>query len=169
MLLARFLRPGEVFEMEISDMGQWTETRNQYLLVKADKASKFLVKFPLLTKEAIGVAKAVLDVLLTFGLPVSLHSDPSTTFAAEPSRQVDERVFSSITNLWTMREHMRPLKGWTLVIRGAGRKVQDVATTAGCIRARGSLNRSYDTPDTSLPGKATPFCIFSGRDPRIQF
>ena len=59
-------------------MGQRTETGNRYLLVMVDKASKFLSGFPLPTKEAMGVAKTVLDVVLTFGLPVSLRSDPGT-------------------------------------------------------------------------------------------
>ena len=53
------------------------------MLVILDKASKFIFDFPFPTKEAMGVAKAVLDVALTFGLPVLLRSGPDTEFTAE--------------------------------------------------------------------------------------
>ena len=43
---------------------------NKVLLVAVDKASKFLFAFPLPTKEALGVARTLLEVMLTFGLPL---------------------------------------------------------------------------------------------------
>ena len=64
--------------MDIQDMGQRTERGNRYLL-----ASKILFGFLFPTKEAMGVAEVVLDVVLTFSLPLSLRSDPSTEFTAE--------------------------------------------------------------------------------------
>ena len=43
MLPARFLRPGEVFEIDTQGMGQRIKAGNRYLLIMADEASKFLI------------------------------------------------------------------------------------------------------------------------------
>jgi len=48
-----------------------------------DKANKLRFGIPLPKKEAKGVANAVLDVVFTFNLPVSLRNDLGTKFIAE--------------------------------------------------------------------------------------
>ena len=48
-----------------------------------DRANKFLFVYPLPDKTAENVAKKLLELLLTFGIPLSLHSDPGTEFTAE--------------------------------------------------------------------------------------
>ena len=83
MLPGRFLRPGDIFEMDTQDIGQRTEAGNRYLLTVVHKASKFLFAFPLPTKETLGVARALLDLIFTFGLPVLLRSYPGTEFTTE--------------------------------------------------------------------------------------
>ena len=83
VLSAWLLRPEEVFESEAQDMGQQTVASNRYLLVVVDKASKFLFAFPLPTNQELGVAVALLDVVLTFGLMISLCSHPGTEVTAE--------------------------------------------------------------------------------------
>ena len=84
MLSAWLLSSKEVFESEAQDIGQQTEASNRYLMVVVDKASKFLFASPLPTNnEELGVAVALLDVLLTFGLMISLCSHPGTEVTAE--------------------------------------------------------------------------------------
>ena len=83
MLPARFLKPWEVLEMDIQDMGAKSEAGNKHLLVIVDRPSKFLFTYPLPIKTAENVAKKLLELLLTFGIPLSLRSDPDTEFTAE--------------------------------------------------------------------------------------
>ena len=75
MLPARFLRPWEVLEMDIQDMHQLSSAGNRYLLVVMDKASKFLFGFPLPSKEAVEVSRKLMELMLTFGVPVRMQSD----------------------------------------------------------------------------------------------
>ena len=64
-------------------MGARSEAGNKYLLVEVDRASKFSFAYPLPRNTAENVAKKLLDLLLTFGIPFSLRSDPGTEFTAE--------------------------------------------------------------------------------------
>ena len=64
-------------------MGTRSEAGNKHLLVIVDRASKLLFAYPLPNKTAENVAKKLLDLLLTFGILLSLCSDPSTDFTAE--------------------------------------------------------------------------------------
>ena len=83
MLPARFLKPLEVLEMDIHDMGARSEAENRLLFVIVDRASKFLFAYPLPNKRAEGVARKLLELMLTFRIPLSLRSDPGTEFNAE--------------------------------------------------------------------------------------
>ena len=69
--------------MNIHDMGASSEAGNKHLLVIVDRASKFLFAYPLSDKTAENVAKKLLELLSTFEIPPSLHSDPGTEFTAE--------------------------------------------------------------------------------------
>ena len=69
--------------MNTHDMGTRFEAGKKHLLVIVNRASKFLFAYPLPNKTAENVAKKLLDLLLTFGIPLSLCSDPSTEFTAE--------------------------------------------------------------------------------------
>ena len=83
MLPARFLKPWEVLEMDIYDMGARSEAENKHLFVIVDRASKILL-YPLPNKTTENVAKKLLELPLTFGiLPLSLCSDSGTEFTAE--------------------------------------------------------------------------------------
>ena len=83
MLPARFLQPWEVLEMNIHDMGARLEAGNKHLLIVVDRASKFRFAYPLPNKIAENMTKKFLELLLTFGTPLSLRSDPDTEFTAE--------------------------------------------------------------------------------------
>ena len=64
-------------------MGARSEAGNKHLLIIVDRASKFLFTYPLPNKTAENVAKKLLELLLTFGIPLSLRSNPGTEFTAE--------------------------------------------------------------------------------------
>ena len=64
--------------MGIHEMGVRLEAGNESLLVVLDRASKCLFAYPLPNKTAKNVAKTLLKLLLTFGIPLSLRSDPGT-------------------------------------------------------------------------------------------
>ena len=68
--------------MDIHDMGARLEAGNRHLLVVVDRASKFRFAYPLPNKTAENVAKTLFELLLTFGIPLSLRSDPGTEFNA---------------------------------------------------------------------------------------
>ena len=53
-----------------------------------DRASKFLFAYPLPNKNAESVVKKLLELLLTFGIPLSLYSNPGTEFTAEVVRHL---------------------------------------------------------------------------------
>ena len=61
-------------------MGQQTPADNLYLLILEDKATKFLFAISLPSKEALGLARALLEVTFAFDLPVSLRSDMRRCF-----------------------------------------------------------------------------------------
>ena len=48
-----------------------------------DRASKIMLAYPLPNKAADDVPKKLLELLSTFGIPLSLRSDPGTEFTAE--------------------------------------------------------------------------------------
>ena len=82
-LPARFLKRWEVLETDIHDMGAMSEAGTKHRLAIVDRASKFLFAYPQLNKTAENVAKKLLKLLLTFGIPLSLRSDPGMEFTAE--------------------------------------------------------------------------------------
>ena len=66
-----------------TDMGARSEARNKYLLVVVERVSKFLFAYPLPNKTAENMAKKLFELLLAFGIPLSLHSDLVTEFTAD--------------------------------------------------------------------------------------
>ena len=83
LLPARFLKPWEVLEKDIHDMGARLKAGNKYLLIVVDRASKFLFACLLPSKTVQNVAKKLLELLLRFGIPLSLRSDLGTEFTAK--------------------------------------------------------------------------------------
>ena len=75
MLPARFLEPSEVLEVDLQKVPNTSEAGNEYLLLGIDKASKFPFAYPLPSKEAHGVARLLLDLCLTFGVPSFIRAD----------------------------------------------------------------------------------------------
>ena len=69
--------------MDIHGMGARSKAGNKHFLVIVDRASKRLFAYLLPSKIAENVAKKLLELLLIFGIPLSLRSDPGTEFTAE--------------------------------------------------------------------------------------
>lgn len=83
ILAAQVLRPLEVLEMDIQDLHQPSSAGNRYLLVVVDKATKFLFGFPLSSLEAVEVSRKVMELMLTFGVPVRIRGDAGGEFTAK--------------------------------------------------------------------------------------
>ena len=69
--------------MNIHNIGVRSEDRKKYLPVVVNRAIKFLFAYPLPNKNTDNVAKKLLELLSTFGISLSLHSDPGMEFPAE--------------------------------------------------------------------------------------
>ena len=78
MLPSRFLRPGEVLDVDIQDMGVKSDAGKKSSTGGSRQSQQVLVRLPLPTKEAIGVGRKLLEVMLTLGLPLYVRSDPES-------------------------------------------------------------------------------------------
>ena len=83
MLPTRFLQPREILEMDIHDMGARLEAENKHLLVVGKESQQIPVRLSTTQQDAENVAKNFVELLLTFGIPLSLRSDPGTEFTTE--------------------------------------------------------------------------------------
>ena len=83
MMPTRLLRPWEVLDVYIQDFKQKSQEGNRYLLVVVDRASIFLLTYPLPSKNAVEVSRKVMAVLLTFGMPPSTRSIAGGEFTAQ--------------------------------------------------------------------------------------
>ena len=169
MLPSRFLKPWEVLELDIHDMGARSEAGNKCLLVVVDKASKFLFAYPLPNTTVENVAKKLLEMLLTFGIHLSLLSDPGTEFTAEDVQHLCKWL--NVTIDYGPSDHPRTqgaaerLGGWiheTLVelCKNWPQRWDEYMQPAPW------LHRT--TPGPRLPDKATLFLLLFGRDCRTQ-
>ena len=82
MLPGRAIEPWEVMEMDLMNMGTESLSRNKYLLLVVDEASKFPFAFPLPSKQAEEVARHLLQLCLTFGVLRVIRSDGGGEFEA---------------------------------------------------------------------------------------
>ena len=94
--------------MDIHDMGARLKAGNRHLLVIVDRASKFLFAYPLPNKSAEGAAKKILEQLLTFRIPLSLHSDPGTAFTVKVVQHLCKWL--NVTIAYDPTDHRGPKK-----------------------------------------------------------
>ena len=80
---ARLLWPWEVLEMDLQDTKQVSSAGNRDLLVVVDWASRFPFAYPLESKDFVRVARKLLELLLAFGVPLSIRSDAAGDFTGE--------------------------------------------------------------------------------------
>ena len=83
MMPARLVQPWEALEMDRQDMKVTSAKGKQRLLVVVDRATKFLASFPLPGEETLGVSGKLLELLLTFGFPLSIRCHPAGGFTSE--------------------------------------------------------------------------------------
>ena len=69
--------------MDIHDIGARSDAGNKCLLVVLDRLSKFLFVYSLPNKPAENVAKKLFELLLTFGIPLSLRNNHCMEFTAD--------------------------------------------------------------------------------------
>lgn len=82
--------------MDIQDLKVTYDKGDRYQLVVVDRASKVFTAFPLPSKEATGVSRKLLQLLLIFGLPLSIRCDPGSESATELRRHHHLRGTGSI-------------------------------------------------------------------------
>ena len=160
MLPSRFLRPGEVLEVDIQDMGVKSDAGNKVVLVAVDKASKFLFAFPLPTKEAIGAARKLLKLILTFGLPLYVRSDPGSEFKAEVMQHLCKWL--NVIIAYGPADHPRAqgtVETGGVATRSTRRTVQDLASQMGRVCTTGTVDPSYHV-GPALTGEANSLPSF---------
>ena len=150
-------------------MGARSEAGNKYLLIIVDRASKFLFAYPLPNKTVENVAKKLLELLLIFGIPLSLPSDPGTEFTAKVVHHLCKWL--NVTTDYGSTDHPRAQGAVEKLGRLFHETLQELCK---------SWPRRWDeyvqpalwlyrtNPDPRLPGKATPFRLLFGRDCRTQ-
>ena len=77
-------------------ISQESQDGNRYLLVVVDTASKFLFAYPLPSKDTVGVSRKLLELLLTFGVPLSIQSDAGGEFSAQVVKHLCQWLRMSI-------------------------------------------------------------------------
>ena len=92
MMPAWRLWPWGVLEMDLQDMKQVYSAGNRYLLVVADRTSRFVFAYPLESKDSLGVVMKFLELLLTFDVPLSMKSDAGGEFTAKVVPQLCQRL-----------------------------------------------------------------------------
>ena len=77
-------KPQELMKRQRGDSHLFRKVQNlEHLLVIMGRARKFMFTYPIPNKTAENAAKKLLELQLTFGIPLSLGSDPGTEFTAE--------------------------------------------------------------------------------------
>lgn len=169
MLPARLLQPWEVLEMDLPDMKMASSSGNRYLLVVVDRGTKFLSAFPLPSKEAVGVSRKLMDLLLMFGLPASIRCDPGGEFIAEVMKHLCRWLKVSLdygpANHPRAQGTVERMGGWlqemlTQLCAAWPRRWDEYVPIATWIHRM--------EPDDSLTGGASPYRMLFGRDPRTQ-
>ena len=169
MMPARLLWPWEVLEMDLQGMKKVSSAGNRYLLVVVDRASRFLFAYPLGSKDSVGVVRKLLELMLTFGVPMSVRSDAGGEFTAKVVAHLCQWL--KVPLEYGPADHPRSqgtverMGGWIheviaeLCKSWPGR--WDEYVEAACWIQR-------TTPDPRLPSGGTPFRILFGRDARTN-
>ena len=99
--------------MNIHDMGARYEAGNKHLLVIVDRASKFLFAHPLSNKTVENAARKLLELLLNYGIPLSLRNDTGMEFTAEVVQHLCNWLNATIDMALQTTQELRGLwRGW---------------------------------------------------------
>ena len=169
MMPSRLLWPWEVLEMDLQDMKQVSSAGNRYLLVVVDRASRFVFAYPLESKDSVGVARKLMELLLTFGVPLSIRSDAGGEFTAKVVAHLCQWLRVQLDH--GPADHPRSqgaverMGGWLQEVLAELCKSWP-ARWDEYVRAACWIQRT--TPDPCLPSGGTPFRILFGRDARTN-
>ena len=164
MLAGRAIQPWDVLEMDLMSLGVKSLSNNEYLLLVVDKASRFPFGFPLSSKQADGVARQLLQLCLTFGVPKAIRCDGGKEFDAVVIQHLYRWLKADIQ--YGSADHPRAQGS----VKRLGSWIQDVlselcAAWPRCwdeyVSPACWIKRTL--PDTSLPGNMSPFELLFGR------
>ena len=170
MLPARFLKPWEVLVMDIHGMEARSETGNKHLPVIVDRANKFLFAYPLPNKTAENVAKKLLELLLNYGIPLSLRSDPGTEFTAEVAQHLCKWLNATIDMALRTTQELRGLwrgwgggsmkLSWSFARGSLGDEMNTCGRPSGCIGQSTTLGYQARPPPSSYYSAETAVLTF---------
>ncbi|CAM9973671.1 unnamed protein product [Choristocarpus tenellus] len=169
MLPAKFLEPWDILEMDLQDVGHISTKGKKYMLIVIDRASRFPFAFPMASKDATGVATNVLELCLTFGIPLSIRSDAGGDFTGD--------VMSHLCRLLKVPINYGPTgnsRGQGGVENMGGLLLELLSEL--CVKWPDRWDEYVSpacwaqrtTPDLSDPLNPTSFRVLFGRDPRTQ-
>ena len=167
MLPGRAISPWEVLEVDLMRAGTVSNTGNKYLLLVVDKASKFPFAYPLPVKQAEGVARHLMQLCLTFGVPKAIRCDGGGEFEARCIRHLCRWLRADIQ--YGPADHPRGqgsverLGGWMQDVLAElcaswPERWDEYAAPACWVKRT--------LPDPSLPNRMSPFEILFARKPR---
>ena len=165
LMPARLLWPWEALEMDLQDMKQVSSAGNTYMLVVVDRASRSVFAYPLESKDSVGVARKLLELFLTFGVPLSIRGDAGGEFAAKVVAYLCQWLRVQLDH--GPADHPRSQGG----MERMGGWLQEVSAELWKSwparwdeYARAACWIQTTTPDPCLPPGGTPFRILFGRD-----
>ena len=126
-----------------SEVGSWEQTYP----CCSGQSQQIPIRLSTTQQDAENVANKILELLLTFGIPLFLRNDPGTEFTAEVVKHLCKWLHVTID--YGPTDHLRA--------QGA------VEWLGGS-----TLWLHWTIPDPRLPGKANPFRLLFGRDCRTQ-
>ena len=77
------LEPWDELQIDILKSDTRSLSGNKYVLLVVNRASRIPFGFPLATKQAVGVARILTELCLTFGVPRVIRCDGGKEFGAE--------------------------------------------------------------------------------------
>ena len=169
LLPGRPLEPWDELQMDILKIDTPSLFGNKYILLVVDRASKFPFGFPLETKHAVGVARVLTELCLTFGVPRAIRYDGGREFGAEEVTRLCRWLHADI--VFGPADHPRGegaverLRGWLQELlaelcRSRPERWDEYVSPAIWIKRT--------SPDVSLPSNMTPFELLFGRKPRTS-
>ena len=169
MTPGRPLDPWEELQMDILQIDVPSRVGNRYVLLVVDRASKFPFGFALPSKQAEGVARVLLELCLTFGVPKTISCDGGGEFGSRVVKHLCRWLKADIR--FGPADHPRGqgaverLGGWLLGLLSelSGNwpdRWDEYVSPAIWVKRT--------LPNLSLPTKMTPFEMLFGRPPRTS-
>lgn len=169
MMPGRRAEPWDELEIDLLTLDVKSDSDNKYVLLVVDKASGFPFGFPLPSKQAVGVARILVELCLTFGVPRMIRCDGGSEFRADVVTHLCKWLKADIA--FGPTDHPRGqgsverLGGWlqellAILCKSWPNRWDEYVSPALWIKRT--------LPDLSLPANMTPFELLFGRPPRTS-